>query len=503
MLDKLLHLPSQKIWFCFAVVVFLTLSIGSSLTHRPQIDDGLFANPALNLATDGTFGTTVLETENSPLVRINERTFWVMPAFLLNVAAFFKVFGFSLFAMRLVSVFWGSVLLASCFLMIKKLSGSQTIALFGLLLLACDYVVLDNASSGRMDMMSAALGFAALAAFLALRERNLLAAILASQTLVVASGLTHPNGIMPFAGLLFLTVYFDRRKIGLQHIAVALAPYLVGGAAFAWWILQDAEAFRAQFVDNVVMGGRMKGFGSPAMGFVREFTDRYPQAFGLGNVSGGHSAPVYLKSLILIGYAVGLLGALLTRELRANRNYRALLVLTGIYFVVMSLIDGQKETPYLIHIVPFYLALLALWLDWAWRRQVVPKPLIAFGLLGFLALQTGGMMLRISKNTFSEVYQPAIDFLKANATEKDVIMGGAELGFGLKFPPNLISDGRFGYATGKRPKFIVFDDAARGSWEESKEFAPELYEYIPRLLNDEYTPVYENAAYKIYERRTN
>ena len=80
-------------------------------------------------------------------------------------------------------------------------------------------------------------------------------------------------------------------------------------------------------------------------------------------------------------------------------------------------------------------------------------------------------------------------------------MGGAELGFGLGFSDNLIGDGRFGFYTDKRPKFIVFDDAAQSSWEESKDFAPELYEYIPRLLSQEYTLVYENPAYKIYVRR--
>jgi hypothetical protein len=79
-------------------------------------------------------------------------------------------------------------------------------------------------------------------------------------------------------------------------------------------------------------------------------------------------------------------------------------------------------------------------------------------------------------------------------------MGGAALGFGLGFPDNFVSDGRFGYASGKRPKFIVWNDEAESSWQESKEFYPELYEYIPRLL-EEYDVVYENSAFKVYIRR--
>ena len=97
----------------FSVLLFLTLAIGSSLTHRPQVDEGLFASPAYNLAFNGHFGTTIFDMETSSLTRIDQKTYWVMPLFLLNVAASFKIFGFSLFAMRLVSVFWGLILLAA------------------------------------------------------------------------------------------------------------------------------------------------------------------------------------------------------------------------------------------------------------------------------------------------------------------------------------------------------------------------------------------------------
>ena len=484
-----------------AVLVFLALAVGSSLTHRPQIDEGLFASPAYNLAFNNFLGTTVLEIENSPLTRINERTYWVQPLFLLNAAAAFKIFGFSLFTLRLVSIFWGLILLASWFVIMDKLSANRSVAILCLIFVALDYVILDNSASGRMDMMSASLGFAALAVYLLRREKNLPQAVLFSQILVVASGLTHPNGAMPFFGLLFTTLYLDRKNLRFQHFAVALVPYLIGGAAFGWWILQDFAAWRAQFVDNVVMGGRMKGFESPLSGFVREFTSRYPQAFGLGRVSGGHSGPVFLKSLILLGYLIGVGGVLLTKSLREKPQYRLLIYLAAIYFAFLSLADGQKETPYLVHIVPFYLACLALWANWAWENRPIPRRALAIGLCGFLALQTGGMALRIRQNTYARIYQPAVDYLKQNAGERDLIMGGAELGFGLKFADNFVSDGRFAYYTGKRPRFVVFDDAAQNSWRESEMFAPELYRYIPILLSEEYRVVYENDAYKIYERR--
>ena len=53
-------------------------------------------------------------------------------------------------------------------------------------------------------------------------------------------------------------------------------------------------------------------------------------------------------------------------------------------------------------------------------------------------------------------------------------IGGAELGFGLGFPKNHIADGLFGFRTGKRPKFIMYDSSVENSWQDSKTFQPEF-----------------------------
>lgn len=484
-----------------AVAAFITLATGSALTHRPQVDEGLFASPARNLATEGHLGTTILETGHTRLTRIEQRTYWVMPLFLINAAAAFKLFGVSLLSMRLVSLFWGLILLASWYFITHRLSANRFTALLCLILLAFDYTVLDTASTARMDMMSASLGFAAMAAYLLLRERSLLLAVPVSQAFVVLSGLTHPNGIMAFLGVLFLTVFLDFRRFEWKLVFAGAVPYLIGGGAFGWWIGQDPVAFRDQFIDNAAMSGRMSGFSAPLDGIWREFTVRYPNAFGLGATSGGHAGPVYLKSLILIGYAVGFLGVLLTPSLRRNRHYFALLVITAIYFLVMSLIDGQKETPYLIHIVPFYAACLAIFISHLREKRLIPVPLAALAIGAFLALQAGGMLLRTRQNTNARAYRPAVAYLEQNAADDETIMGGVELVFGLDFSQKLIIDGLFGCRTGKRANFIVFDDAVHTSWEESEKFNPEFYECFPRLLREEYRLVYENKAYKIYARR--
>lgn len=484
----------------FIISLFLALTVGSALTNRPHIDEGMFASPALNLANEGFLGTTVLETEKSPLTRIEERTYWVMPMFLLNAAASFKAFGMSLFTLRLVSIFWGLILLGAWYFIVLKLSGNRNIALLSLLLIAGNYTITDTSSLGRMDIMCAALGFSALAIYLWRREKDLTSAVLLGQCFVVLSGLTHPNGIFAFFGLLFLIVYLDFRRLNLKIAAVALLPYLIGGTAFGIWVLQDVEAFKAQFIDNALMGGRMSGASSPLSGFIREFTEKYPHAYGLGANSGGHSGPIYLKSLIILSYIAGLFGVIFTKSLRQNRNYFILLVLTGIYFVLMSLIDGQKQTPYLVHIIPFYCALLAVWLQWIWQKKAVPRPLIIGAVAALMLLQIGGMAMRIKQNTYGNYYLPMAKFLKENTAENELIMGGADVAFDLNFPKNHVADGRFGYYTGKRPKYIIYDSGVENSWLGSKDVYPELYEHFPRLLQ-QYEVVYENAAYKIYQRK--
>lgn len=492
---------SRIIILVFISAIFLTFAAGSALTNRPQIDEGMFASPALNLSREGFFGTTVLETGHTKLTRIEQRTYWVMPLFLLNASASFKAFGFSLFTMRLVSILWGLIFVFAGYLIALKLSGNKNIALLGAAFLACDYMVLDTASQARPDMMCAALGFSAIAAFLVWRERNFSLAVLSSQTLVVLAGLTHPNGILAFFAVVFLTLFFDFKQIKLKHLAVGLIPYLIGGACFGFYVLQDPQAFKDQFIDNARMGGRTGGFASPVSAILREFTERYPHAFGLQANSGGHSGPIFLKSLILVGYALGFLGVLFTKQLRQNKNYRALLILTVIYFVWIALMDGQKQTYYIIQLVPFYLIMLAVFLNFLWRKSFVPRPVIALGASGLLLLGIGGMALRIKQNTYGNFYNPMIAFLKENSTENDLVTGGAENGFGLGFPTNHIADGLFGFRTGKRPKFIIYDSAVENSWRDSKIYNPEFYEYLPRLLKEEYRIAYENDAFKIYERK--
>lgn len=499
---------SRKIRLATGIVVvalYLALALGSSLTKAPWHDEGQFANAAWNLATSGFMGTTVLDASVPWLKGIGRHTYWVMPLYLVNLAGWFKLFGLSLFSMRLLSVVWGLVALGSWYSMMKSLTGERTVALLTLSLLAFDYIFLMNASTGRMDMMCAALGWAACAVFLRLRETRFPLAVLLSQALVVAGGLTHPNGILPFAGLLFLTLYFDWRRVNLRVIALAAVPYLVGAGLWGWYVLQDREAFVAQFGGNVGgfsgMSGnvnRWVGLTAPWTGFRLEITERYLNAFGLAPHSQGVAR---LKILVLLVYLAGLAGALSVRRLRQHTATRTVLLLFAIYFVLMALVEGHKSDIYLVHSVPLLAALLALWLTWCWRERALPRPLLAGVLAGFVILQAGGVAYLIRQNHYESKYMPVVNFLRSRGGEGRLLTGSAELGFELGFD-RLTDDAWLGYYNGARPDVIVFNRRYEEIDEIFRRAQPEVHRHIEHRLEREYQKVFEFAPYwKVYERR--
>jgi hypothetical protein len=496
-------LSSVERWLALlAVGAYVVLSVASSLTKRPWSDEGWFANAPLNLVTKGFMGTTVVEQVGRPFLNgIDRFTYWVMPLHLLLQAAWYKIFGFSLLTMRSLSLLFGLVALGSWFLIMKALSQSNQVAVLTLVLLALDYNFIMSSSFGRFDMMCAALGSAGLAAYLALRERNLTAAILVSNCFVVASGMTHHLGILGLFGLIFLAFYFDRQRLKWQYLFVALIPYVIAAAAWSFYILQSPNLFLAQFKGNATADNRLGSLVAPLAGLRREITERYLIAFGLGPHSVGSSGPVQLKALVLLAYVIAVVGALLIKDIRSKKGYKALLILGSIYFVVLTIWDGQKLTWYLIHIIPIYTGLLTVFVLWCWERRIVPRWVVALGMFAFLSVQLGGVLLRARLDGYHRSFIPASEFLKQNARSDQVIMGSAELGFGLGSFDHLIDDSRLGFYSGRKPDFIVLEEVYQSEIDSYQSRHPDIYQFIKSRLSNEYQKVYDQDHYEIYARR--
>jgi 4-amino-4-deoxy-L-arabinose transferase-like glycosyltransferase len=493
----------SRVLFAAAVVaIYVSLTAANALTQRPRIDEGFFASPAYDLITNGTMGTKVFGDGDPYLKGIREHTYWVPPLDLLAQAAWYKIAGFSIFNMRMLATLWALAALGAWYLIMRQLTGDPRIALLAMAMVGLDYTFILCGASGRMDMMSAALGFSALASYLVLRERNLTWAVLASNALVTASGFTHPvGGYLSAAGVVFLTLYFDRKRIKVRHVALAAVPYLIGAAGWGWYIMQAPGDFLSQFGAQAKMDGRLTGLSSPWLGFWREITDRYAVPFGLGPHSQGNAGPIYLKALILLAYIAGVAGALLTKEIRRNRNYRALLYMAGIYFTLLSVLDYQKAYYYLIHILPFYGALLVIWMAWCWRERFVRRPAILAAAVALFVLQAGGAAYHDTMNTYARSYRPAIAFLKQHVLPEDSIIGSSAFGFGLGFDSNLRDDIRLGYYTGERPRYIIVNEEYEWVFRNYQSTVPDVYRFIVERLRNEYRPVYDYGGIRIFESR--
>ena len=501
--------PNRYVFISVGILaIYLALTIGTALTEIPGTDEGFFANPAFNLLTKGQFATTILETFATPFKGMDRHTYWIMPLQPLTLSIWYRVFGFGVFSTRSLSIVWGLIALVSWFFIVKSLFKRTSLALLVVALLSSDYIFIVCAASGRMDMMSATLGFAGFATYLQLRERSLGWAILVSQSLIVMSGLTHPMGLLPCLALLCLSLYFDRKRIGIKQVAIALIPYVIGGVAWGLYILQDPHSFVSQFFANATMGSdentgsRFVGLFSPFTGLKLELTHRYLANFGLGPRD---STATRIKILFLVLYVCGVLGSLLVREIRRTANYKILLGITIIYFLGLTIIDSQKQYYYLVHIVPFYLTMCAMFIAWCWARPNLVGKAAALTLSALVLAEIAGLAYRIKRDNYRNSFQPAVAFLKQNANEQSSITANPGVAFGLGFPENVFHDPLFGFNTKRKFDYIIIDPETAYSIERSKDrdaLGREVYDYTMRLLADEYSRVYDYRNYTIYSRKS-
>ncbi len=482
------------------LLLFILLAVLSAHVNLPGTDEAWFASPALNLITNGNFGTSVLDPtaafRKNNLTGIDRHTYWIVPLYPLVQAAWDRVAGFGLMHVRYFSAFWELVAMWAWYRILTMVSGDRRVAVLALGLMAVDFTFVLAASWGRMDMMAAALGCAGLAVYLSLREEHLVRAILVSQACVAGAGLSHPLALGYFAGLAALTLYRDWRRIRFPHVMAACVPYLVGAAGWGLYISQAPHDFILQFGGNAA--GRGVPLSDPAALLYGQFVERFWYMFGMAPDTRGLS---HMKVLILAVYAAGILGALCNREIRRHAGYRTLLVTGAVTLTVMMAIDNEAQSFYLVHFVLWMIAFTAIAIVWYWDRRSVPRWALVAVLALVVLVQLATIGRRVSQRAYSTVYLATTDYLKRHANSQAIVMGSAELAFELGFAGNLVDDPRLGYRSGKRPGFIVIDQNRYAEWiPQYEQREPDTYRYIHDMMAREFHQVLDNPAYKVYAR---
>jgi 4-amino-4-deoxy-L-arabinose transferase-like glycosyltransferase len=489
---------------CASLAVYVLLSLADAAAIRPISDEAWFASPAANLVKHGYMGTSVIDPVSTGLKQIDRYTYWVMPFHLLAQAAWYKVAGVSLRSVRALSMLWGVLGLCAWFLIVRSLSRHREVALLTVMLLAVDLVYVGQSSIGRMDMMCAALGFAGIAAYLSLREWDLTIAIVVGHCFVTASIFTHPNGVFAFGSLAFLMLYFDHANLRSKHLFFAV-PYLVAGAFWALYILQAPAAFASQLTANVagighrntgwMRSGRFSGLLAPWASLKAEVSERYLPTYGFAAdaTSGGR-----LKIFVLVLFVTALAGCLVTKKIRDHRGARALLVMTLLYFAGETFLNFKLYF-YLVHVTPFYCAILAWWFHHSWRDQTLPRVLLAALLAAFVSIQVGTSVSVALKRQYQLVDRPAIEYLAEHAKPPAFIIGATQFAFDLGLEGNVITDDSLGYYSGRKGDFVVLSHGYPWLEKYEKE-KPDVYRYIVSMLRDEYRRVYDGRCCEIFAR---
>lgn len=491
--------PRWRLWFAGIICLYLLIALSLSVTKRPWFDEAMFANPAWDLVTRGHMGLTITEPTGFPQVpgieqvNVNTHVYYSMPLSNLGLGAWYKLVGFGLVRTRAYHVLWGLAALVAWTFLIEALARSWWPALLAALLVATDRGFVDAAASGRPDMMSASLGTIAMAAYMALREKRLGAAIFVSQALIALSLFTHPIGAFADLGVLVLALRFDSPRLRWAYLALAAAPFVVGFALWGFYIIQDPPAFRSQFGANA--SGREQGLRSPLNALLREVRIRFLERAYLPPYATGARR---LSVLIPLSYW---LSAILL-ALRKN-GPRLLGILAILYFFAFGILESTKPPFYLVHITPLLACCLAVWSWSVWQtggRFRWAGPCLMALVLGIQLAWTAGA---IRQNTYRNAFLPAMAYLGREAPPGSLIIGNSELGFYFGFySGHVVDDASLGYYSGKRADFLVVDD--NGYREAFKGFAsrdPGLDRYVRKTLTEDYLPVYQNPVYTIYRRR--
>ena len=484
-----------------SVVLYLVLATSIARTKAPWCDEGWFANPAYNLAFHGNMGSNVLEPSghflNAYLQGIRERTYVITANHLVGLAGWFRVVGFSLFAMRLYSILWGAVTLLVLFYILRRLFPDHRVAYFATLLTAMDFVFVWGTADGRMEAPAGALALCSLAAYLHFRERNYRTAILLSQIFGAAAVFTHPNALIVLLAVFVLAWRYDRDRIRPRQLVLAAVPYLIFGLLWAVYILQAPSDFMAQFFANAAgrESSRWKVVLQPWLAVYGEVLRHLATYMVSGLWSAAMNPPMLVIPFIYLAATIGFLRRRKLYEMPTRMFVACLVtVLAG-----MTFLNGFKAPCYMLYAIPFYNAVLAAWLLILWDRKGDAGGVAVCLGAAFAVLQLSTSIQHIRADEYARDYQPAVRAVEDYRAAGRTIVGTSALGFGAGFR-GFTDDWRLGLYSGLKPDVIVMDRSYRDFTLRFEEDEPAVFSHVVATLNSEYRLAQRHGSFWIFER---
>jgi len=226
----------------------------------------------------------------------------------------------------------------------------------------------------------------------------------------------------------------------------------------------------------------------------------YGRTFGFGRHSSGHSGPIRLKAIILLGYVAGLVGVAAIPALRRKPAVRVLLGMFGVQFVLFTFLNGGRTMLYMVHVAALYLTFLSLCVGVLWeRRSFAARALLAMVILMPL-LGCGGIALRAQLDNNRRVFLPAVEFVKARLLPGQTV--GATQAYGFEFgfsADKLLTDSSLGYRSGIAPHFLIVDQEKQANWDLIRAQDPAMWGHVTATLR-QYRKVYDYNGITVYEK---
>jgi len=433
-----------------AFAIGLVLFVLSALTKAPHVDEGDLGSAALSLLDNGHFAFPM-----AYYYLANARTEYLLPPFYFGtLAGWFEIVGRSYAAYRLFHACFWILLVAAWTQVSSRISRTTSAVVIAALLLALNYDLI-NLGISRYDIVCAALNAAALAAYLRLRATRFTLAVVASNTFLALSAITHPNAMFGLLGCAMLVIGSgDWRRIKLRHVALGLLPYAV--AFGAWALIIDGRW--SLFIEQMTYGARSKrvDLGSPFAVLADDIRVRWIELF-----SGWRSGvPVVMRAksifpLLWLVAAARLLfyprGDAVETGLR-----RALALFSLASAVLLAFTDTLHLQIYVVNVVPQCTAVLAIALSDYWEDRPAFRPLLATGVAGLAVFGIVSITYRVRMMELQRGYGNVVQAIRGNLEDDGLIVGPSELGYAFEFTKHVRNDPRLtSIGEGKLPQYVV------------------------------------------------
>ena len=222
-----------------AILWYILQSLSIMNDAPPASPDGaVFADGAHNLITTGRLGTDLV-------VGMESHSYWQPPGYYLALAAIFKLFGYGLWQLRLLSICFGGMCLWAVYALSSKAHSNQTASVLAVVLLAFDPVFVKWVRWDRTDSLCEFFVLCSLIAYLTAITKKGVHYWVAAGVCASVATLIHPYGVLSFAvtGLHFL---FARRP-ALKETLYFSIPAIVFFCGWGAYILQGPQEFLVQF----------------------------------------------------------------------------------------------------------------------------------------------------------------------------------------------------------------------------------------------------------------